>query len=279
MAVLSANSRMYVPRPGPGYDVQPNGLFQAANGPMELPDHAIQGGLEFESPYCGLPDGYANACAPASKQASLIGGWTTVTGDPFWVLAGSECGFSNNAGDDSRTREVVLAKLYGGEQNRVEDIFSRGSVGQARGLANGGATALVGSINVVHAFGLLEQAFALTYGLPGMIHVPLVASAIVKSSHLVEQGRNGIWYTPRGHKVVFGNYAGLAPGGGAPAANHTNLYITAPVSIWQGEPFVSPWDASVNKTTNQIYRFAERPYVVTYECAAYAADVDYTVCC
>jgi hypothetical protein len=279
MAVLSANSRYYVPRPGPAHELQANGLFKAATGPLELPDKAIQGGLEFESPYCGLPDGYANACAPASKAASLVGGWTTVTGDPFWVLAGSECGFGTNASDDARTREVVLAKLYGGEQNRVEDIFSRGSVGQARGLANGGATALAASANIVVAFGLLESNFATTYGLPGMIHVPLIAEPITKASHLVEQGRDGVWYTPRGTKVVFGNYAGLAPGGGAPAAGHTNIYITAPVTVWRGEPIVSPWDASVNKTTNQILRFAERPYVVTYECAAYATDVDFTVCC
>lgn len=279
MAVLSANSRFYVPRPGPGYEVEVNGLFKAAVGPMDLPDRAIQGGLEYETPYCGLPDGYANSCTPASKAASLVGGWTTVTGDPFWVLAGSECGFGTNASSDARSRELVLSKLYAGEQNRVEDVFSRGSVGQSRGLAGGGATPIAGAVNVVHAFGLLGQAFATTYGLPGMIHVPLVAEAIVKSSHLVEQGRDGLWYTPRGHKVVFGNYAGLAPGGGAPAAGHTNLYITAPVMIWFGEPFVSPWDASVNKATNQIYRFAERPYVVTYECAAYATDVDYTVCC
>lgn len=279
MAVLSANSRFYVPRPGPGSELQVNGLIRAATGPMDLPDRAIQGGLEWETPYCGLPDGYANACTPATKAASLVGGWTTVGGDPFWILAGSECGFGTNASDDERTRRLVLEKLAGGRNNRLEDIFSRGSVGQSRGLTGGGATLLAASANIVQAFGLLGATFATTYGLPGMIHVPLIAEAITKSAHLVEQGRDGLWYTPRGHKVVFGNYAGLTPAGAAPAAGHTTIYITAPVAIWQGEPFVSPWAASVNKTTNQIYRFAEQPFVVSYECAAYATDVDYTICC
>lgn len=282
MALMSANARILVPRPGPGFDVQPYGLFKVANGPLELPPLAITGGLEFETPYCGLPDGYAIACVPGSKAGSFTGGWDLVTGDPFTVLEGSACGFGgwDQAASDARTRELVLSKLYAGEQRRVEDVFSRGTFGQARSLAGGGATALAASANIVEAFGLLESNFATTYGLPGIIHVPLVAAAVTKASHLVEQGRDGIWYTVPGNRVSFGNYAGLAPGGGAPAADHTNIYITAPVNIWSSpEPFVSPWAESVNKTTNQIFRFAEREYVITYECAAYATDVDYTACC
>ena len=283
MAVMSANARWHVDRSTPAfpdYSLQTNGLFKAAVGPMDLPPKAITGGLEFETPYCGLPDGYAIACTPGSKAASLAGGWTTVTGDPFVVLAGSACGFGTNASSDERTREVVLAKLFAGEQNRVEDIFSRGSVGASRGLANSGATQLAASVTIVDAFGILGANFATTYGLPGVIHVPLIAEAITKSSHLVEQGKDGVWYTPRGHKVVFGNYAGLSAAGGAPAADHTNIYITSPVFVWRSpEPLVSPWETSAVTSTNQIFRFAEREYVVTYECLGYATDVTYKVCC
>ena len=280
MALMSTNARWTVPREGPGAEVQPYGLFRVANGPVDLPEKAIVGGLEFETPYCDLPDGYAIACAPGSKAGSLVGGWTTVNGDPFSVLAGSVCGFGTNASSPERTREVVLAKLDGGEQRRVEDIFSRGTVGQARSLALGGATALAASANMVIAFGALEGAFGAVYGLPGTIHVPLVASAMVKAMHLVEQDRAGIWRTVSGHSVSFGNYAGLAPGGAAPAAGHTNIYITAPVTVWRNpKVFLSPWDTSVDKPANQIRRFAEREYVVTYECAAFATDVDFTVCC
>lgn len=287
MALMSANARILVPRPGPGYEVQPYGLFKVANGPLELPPKAIVGGLEWETPYCGLPDGYEIDCPPGTKSASFTGGWDLVTGDPFSVLEGSECGFGgwDQAASDARTRELVLSKLYAGEQRRVEDIFSRGTFGQARSLAGGGAGIVGPSANIVEAFGLLEAAFATTYGLPGVIHVPLVAAAVTKAHHLVERGvapeqDKNVWYTVAGNKVSFGNYAGLAPGGGAPAADHTNIYITAPVNIWQSpEPFVSPWAESVNTTTNQIYRFAEREFVVSYECAAYATDVDYTACC
>src|SRR5687767_12540773 len=204
MALMSANARWYVDRNTPAfpdYSVLPNGLFKAAVGPMDLPPKAIDFGLEWETPYCGLPDGYAVACAPATKAASFIGGWTTATGDPFVVLAGMECGFSNDAGSDARTRQAVLSKLFAGEQNRVEDIFSRGTFGMSRGLAFGGATVLAASANIVEAFGILEANFALTYGLPGIIHVPLIASAVTKAHHLVEQGKDGVWYTPRGHKV------------------------------------------------------------------------------
>jgi hypothetical protein len=282
MALMSANARILVPRPGPGYEVQPYGLFKVANGPLDLPPKAITGGLEYETPYCGLPDGYDIACEPGSKAASLVGGWDLVTGDPFTVLEGSACGFGgwDRAASDARTRELVLSKLFAGEQRRVEDIFSRGTFGQARSLAGGGAIPQAASANVLVAFSTLEAIFATTYGLPGMLHVPILAQPAVVAHHLVEQGRDGIWYTPMGTKVVFGNYAGLAPGGGAPAAGSTNIYITAPVNVWRSpEPFVSPWAESVNTTTNQIHRFAEREYVVTYECAAYATETDYTACC
>lgn len=283
MALMSANSRWYVDRsvpPFPDYSMQVNGLFKAAVGPLDLPPKAITGGLEWETPYCGLPDGYATACPPATKAASFTGGWSTFTGDPFVVLAGSACGFGTNASSDARTREAVLSKLYAGEQNRVEDIFSRGSVGASRGLANSGATQLAASANIVEAFAILGATFATTYGLPGIIHVPLIAEPVTKAHHLVEQGKDGVWYTPRGHKVVFGNYAGLTAAGAAPAADHTNIYITSPVFIWRSpEPFVSPWAESVVTSTNQIFRFAEREYVVSYECLGYATDVAYKVCC
>lgn len=278
MALQSANARFYVERPGPGYELQPYGLFSVATGPLALPDKASVNGLEFETPYCFIPQGYDVACTPGSKAASLVGGYTTVTGDPFVVLAGSLCGFGNNSADDERTRNLVLAKLFGFEQRLVELIFSRGQFGQARSLSGGGATPLAASANIVQAFDLLEAAFGAAYGLPGMIHVPLIAMANVLEAHLVEM-RGGKWYTASGNLVSFGNYAGYAPGDVAPAAGHTNIYITSMVTVWRNEPEVSPWAQSVDKPTNQIRRFAERTYIVTYECAAFATDVDYTVCC
>lgn len=279
MAVVTAPD--YVNRPGPGAELQPYGLFTAAGGPWDLPYHAVEGGLDYETPYCGLPSGYAVACAPGSKSASLTGGYTTVNGDPFMVLAGMECGIVGM--DEARSRNLVLGKLRAGEQRVVENIFSRQLVGQSPGLSNGGATVVapLATNNILTAFGVLEAAYGAAYGLPGVFHVPLLAMPKVMDAHLVERV-GAVWRTASGHAVSFGNYAGRDATDGAPAAGHTNIYLTGPVNVWRqpdSEIFVSPFDASLDKVTNQLHRFAERAYVVTWECVAFVTDLDLTTCC
>jgi hypothetical protein len=285
MTVAIANARFTVPRPGLLSDEIPYGLlryglFTAATGPLDLPLKAIMAGLQFITPYCNIAQCYDIDCPPGSKAASLVGGYTTVTADPFMALAGSECGFPGGPGGiDSESRFLVEERLKGYEQRLVEMTFSRGLCGQAPGLSTSGATQLAAAGDIVEAFGVLERAFALAYGLPGVIHVPLVAMPAVANAHLVHEYR-GKWYTMSGNVVSFGNYAGYSAANAAPAADHVNIYITGPVTVWRDpEIFVSPWAESVDKTTNQIHRFAERAWAVAYECTAFAVDVDYTVCC
>lgn len=279
MTVAIANARFYVPRPGPGTELLPYGLFTAATGPLDLPLKAIMGGLQWETPYCDLPSCYAISCEPGSKAAALVDGWTNVNLDPFTTLAGMECGFGNDSSSDARTRELVTQKLIAGEQRLVEMVFSRGLCGQAPGLSTSGATQLAASAHIMEAFALLEGAYGAAYGLPGIIHVPLVAMPAVFTHHLVyKEGKK--WYTGSGNVVSFGNYAGYSAADAAPAADHTNIYITGPVTLFRDPQItVAPWAESVNKTTNQIHRFAERAWAVGYECIALATDVDFTVCC
>jgi hypothetical protein len=205
-----------------------------------------------------------------------------VTGNPFVVMAGSECGAmtTDDRTPDAYTRDLVVNKLRAGEQRIVESIFSTGANGQSPGLTSG--TALGASLDIPDAFGLLESEFAKVYGLLGVIHVPLLAMGQVMNAHQVEKDSSGIWRTATGHAVSFGNYSGNAPGGGAPAADHTNIYITGAVNVWRTSDsnlFVSPWAESIDKTTNQIHRYVEREYVVTFECTALATDVTYKTCC
>lgn len=274
--------RLNVQRPGLTASTLPYGLFTVANGPLDLPDKASLGGLAFQTPYCKTAAGYAVACTPGSKAASLTGGYSTVNADPFIVLAGSECGALSR--DESRdydaySRDLVLDALHGAEQRLVENIFSgAGAFGQAPTLVSAG-TQLAAAANVVLGLQALEAAYAALYGLPAVVHIPIAASGVVQNGHLVDKDASGIWRTASGNAVVFGNYAGLAQNGAAPAAGHTNLYITGQVTVWRGSEFVSPWEFSIDKTTNQVRRFAERTYIVAYECSSIAVDVDFTVCC
>jgi hypothetical protein len=83
--------------------------------------------------------------------------------------------------------------------------------------------------------------------------------------------------------VSIGNYQGYGPTDVAPAdAAHRWIYLTGPVNVWR-EPdsrmFVSPWAESIDKSTNQTHRFAERTYIVTYECVSFAVLANIEACC
>lgn len=291
MAVLSANARDYVTRPGPGAEVLPYGLFSVAP-PRDLSEHASAMGLELQSPFCALPSGYAVNCTPASKASALTGSYTTVTGDPFVVLAGMECGtITGNTGTtpDEYTRDFVVNKLRAGEQRVVESIFSRGLSGQSPGLSTFAGTTTVPTPttdNLVNAIQALEGAFGAAYGLPGMLHVPLKAMGQLANAHLLENVGTAAtpkWVTNTGTLVSIGNYQGYGPTDVAPAdAAHRWIYLTGPVNVWRqpdSDIFVSPWDASIDKTTNQTHRFAERTYIVEFECVSFAVLADIEACC
>lgn len=267
-------------RPGPGPELLPYGLFKVAP-PQSMDEHAFIGGLVFQSPFCKPAAGYAVACPPGSKAASFTGGYTNASADPFVVLVGSECGAMS--GDENRTpdqysEDLVVLALRAAEQRLVENIMSTGAVGMAPSLSAGG-TQLAAAANVVTAVQALEAAFAPLYGLPAVLHVPIAISAQFINNHLAEKDSSGVWRTAIGNAVNFGNYAGNSQAGAAPAAGHTNIIITGQVSVWRNDIMVSDWEASIDKVTNQVHRFAERSYLVDYECPPIGVDVDFTACC
>lgn len=289
---MSANAREFVARPGPGAEVQPYGLFSVA-APQELPEHATVFGLEYQTPYCGLPVSYAVNCTPGSKASAQTGAYTTVTGDPFVVLAGMECGAitagPNGQSPDDYTRDLVVQKLKAFEQRLVESVFSRGLSGQAPGLSTTVPTATVATPttdNLVNAIQALEGAYGAAYGLPGVLHLPLKTMGQLANAHLLENvgtAASPKWVTNTGTLVSIGNYQGYGPTDVAPAdAAHRWLYMTGPVNVWR-EPdsrmFVAPWAESIDKSTNQIRRFAERTYIVTFECVSFAILANIEACC
>lgn len=270
MAVI-ANSRAYVEAPSntaPRY-----GLFAAANGPFELPAHASGGGLEYETGLCLLPYGYAINCEdPATK--TYTDGVDLITGDPFAVVLAKRCGTVGMTPE--RWTRFLMEGLLAGEQAAVESIFSDETFDQAPGLANAtGVATLAAAANVIAGIGALEAWLAARYGPVGVIHIPAVAAHQVQSGGGLRWDGSR-WRTALGNIVSFGNYKGLTPAGAAPAAGHTTFYITGQVTIWRsGNVFLTPYGEAIDKATNQLYGFAEREYVIAYDC--FVAGVDVTL--
>lgn len=279
MAPPLANARVLVPRPGL-ITQRPYGLFSVANGPLELPVHARQGGLEFQTATCDLPTGFDAFCGAADATAKDFesGGPSTITGDPFIVRSDLVCAPVGLT--DQQLRVWLLDRLRAGEQNAVERIFSMGFFSAAPSLSNNTPAATnagAGTAGVTHSVGLLEAALYAVYGLTGVIHAPFLAAEWMKRDHLIEKDGN-IWRTAAGTAVSIGNYAGEGPAGEDPVAGTQYLYITGQVTVWRSpdsEVFTTPLADALQRVgnpslgSNQVYGQAEREYIVSYECASF----------
>lgn len=263
------------------------GLFQAADGPLDLPGHARNGGLSYVTATCGEGFGYDIACLPdqADKSAAWTeNGTTTVLGTPFIVFATLQCGTAGFTADE--LRDMTMDRLRSVEQAVVEEVFSTSTFGQGPGLvtADGITTVTGAGDSVVAVLSELERARycgftgnTAQYGQPGVLHVAIPVLNELKSQHVIEFTGNK-WRTPMGTVVSAGCYANNDPAGAAPADGVFWMYLTGQTVIWRSsDQFVRdnipPPEGTLDRTTNQYMMIAEREYVVTYECGGFAKPV------
>jgi hypothetical protein len=261
------------------------GIFQAAVGPLDLPVHARNGGLQYVTGLCGDGFGYEIECIgdQNSKAAAFTeNGSTTVLGAPFIVFATMQCGSVGFTFEEQRS--LVMERLLGVEQSVVEEVFSTGAFGQAPGLlaADGIVTVTGAGDSVVNVLSELERARycgftgnTTQYGPPGYLHVAIPVLNALKQEHIIEFDGTR-WRTPMGTVVSAGCYANNDPAGVAPADGVFWMYLTGQTAIWRtsdNDVQVAPVEGSLDRTTNQFLMMAEREYVVAYECGGFAKAV------
>lgn len=268
MAIL--NGPVYVPAPNP---VIPRyGLFDVSTGPLDLPVNARIGGLQYEIGSCTLPNGYEVLCQDSHASKSYNGTIATNVGYPFVVYSGIQCGAVGLANwGQERIRKFLYEQLTAGEQATVENIFSQSAYGQTLGLSNNPNVVNLGNAtDIVNGVAILENWLYARYGLPGVLHVPMLAASYLKSSQVIQKDLpTQPWKTAPGTLVSLGNYAGFAPSGSAPVSGHTYLYITGQVAVWRtpdSQLLDIPLGQVMNRTTNTVDIVMEREYVVTYDC-------------
>lgn len=283
MAILTAP--LYVAKPTPDMPLR-YGILQAAVGPIDLPVHAREGGLQYTHAMCGDGFGYTLVCPPsaqASKAANFGAGVENVLGSPFIVYATLTCGAAGFTHDELSS--LVVQRLKSVEQGVVEEALSTGTFGQDPSLlaADGITTVVGGGTTAVEVISELERAMYCSttgissgYGTLAYLHMPIPVFNELKSQHLIDFGPDNRWHTPMGTVVSTGCYAGNTPAGAAPADGTFWVYITGQTTVWRtpdSEIFVSPAEGALNRTTNQFRMLAEREYVVTYECDGFAKAV------
>jgi hypothetical protein len=254
------------------------GLFQAAVGPLELPIHARQGGLQYVNEICGEGFGYEVNCIDALDPKTFDSGLEIVTGVPFVVYSTILCGSVGFT--QAEFNAMAVSRLLSVEQTIVEQVFSSGDVGQAPSLANNTPAATIiatGGITAVDVVSELENAIYCTsqYGPPAFLHMPLAVINELISEHLLSWDGTR-WRTPMGSIVSAGCYSNLDPAGAAAVDGTFWIYATGQTAIFRSpdsEIFVAPVEGTLDRTTNQQLILAEREYVVTFECASYAKAV------
>jgi hypothetical protein len=254
------------------------GLLQAAVGPLDLPIHARLGGLQYVNEICGEGVGYEVNCIDALDTKLWDNGLEIVTGVPFVVYSTILCGSVGFT--QAEFNAMAVSRLISVEQTIVEQVFSSGSVGQAPSLANNTPAATVlpaGGVTAVEVVSELENAIYCTsqYGPPAYLHMPIAVINDLISQHLLSWDGTR-WRTPMGSIVSAGCYSNLSPVGVAPAAGTFWIYATGQTAIWRASDAqiqVAPVEGTLDRTTNQQLILAEREYVVTFECAAYAKAV------
>lgn len=262
------------------------GLFQAAVGPLDLPEHTETGGLRYVHSLCRNGFSYEVECPPSaqnSKTGFFGTGLETVTGKPFVVGATVTCGTVGYT--EAELRAFGVEALKGVEQGVVEQVLSNATaldVAPELSAANGIITVTGGGVTPVEVISELERARycgfgagVAKYGPPGYLHMPIPVFNQLKSDHLIEFDGTR-WRTPIGTVVSTGCYTGKDPAGADPVDGTFWVYITGQTTVWRTPDsgvFITPIEGALNRTTNQVLMMVEREYVVTFECAGYAKAV------
>lgn len=135
--------------------------------------------------------------------------------------------------------------------------------------ASGGATT-----DAADGLGQLENALAGSYHGVGVIHIPAFAIQTFAAWDLVEEDGNGNLVTPMGNKVVVGHgYTGSSPAGVAPAAGTTWIYGTGAVFGYQASVDMGSYIELFDRTENTHHMLAQQVYVLGFECALFATQV------
>lgn len=235
------------------------GLFTAANGPLDLPEHGRAGGVQYVPVSCGQARRYPVECPPEEDPPTpktFDPGDEAITGDPFVVYATYVCGPVGYT--QAELEAKVSRRLQNGEQAAVEEHLAI--------LLNAEATPLMADDggDIVSVVSELESWLYSTqlYGNVGYLHAPIGASAYLIAEHQIFQ-QGPIWRTPLGTIVTFGAY----PEG--------ELFITGQTTVWRSTDVLIPPAAQVlDRETNQYNLLAEREYAVAWDC--HAASVAFT---
>lgn len=272
----------------------PYGLLSVSQVPVDTgdADPHWRNGIRFETDACSMAALTLDSCAvTGTATLNPTDGWGQRGATPITAFTMPVC---SPIGRDDDYESRVVAVLTSGEARAIEREFWTGAQGTLPHLAantavtgTGFDTSVVmqtavtqvapvtGSVDIIEGVALLEQALAECYGNEGVIHVPQIALAHLKSEDLIDVDGTRL-RSPAGHLVAAGaGYPGTGPTGTSPGGTGIWwLYATGAITVRRSAIEVtSSFRQAVNTAKNDIYLVAERTYVISWDCCHFGVPV------
>lgn len=249
------------------------GLFDAAAGPLDLPDHGEGGGVRFVPEACSNGYAYGVTCYNTDNQAPskpLDSEADPVDTGVFVALATLNCQATGYTLAEFQAK--VRRRLEANEQPVVEAAFWSGLDFEGNDLGilaldgpatvdvpAGGPDLIADVVAALERYAYTEQG----YGSPAYIHAPVEVAAFAAEARLIVPegtGPNARKLTPMGSVWAFGAY----PTG--------SVIVTGQTTVWRA-PDIQVYEA-FSVISNERLLVAEREYSVAYECFAGRASFD-----
>ncbi len=245
---------------------------------IDNPDDHERNGIYYKSPACAGVNTFVDDCDPDDvnpKTPTDVDRDAVVVGCPFHLYAYLSC------------RSTTLAQMLVdarialdlGEQRGVElNVWSQ-VLNTSNSTIVNTISGAPGALGIVAGLAALESRMADCYGGQATIHANRgIANYAADSMQLEKQG--GAAFTPLGSRWAFyaGNDNTLGPDGSTTPAGHTWIFATSQVTLRRFAVEV-PTDVdhillSVDGArTNEPIVIAERTYVPSIECCAFAVLV------
>ncbi len=246
---------------------------------LDSPDVHEQNGIYYKSPACAGVNTFVDDCNSGDvdpKTPTDVDRDAVVSGCPFHLYAYLSCRTSTL----EQMREDAVVALNLGEQRGVEQNVWAQVLNTADSVIVNTVPGAAGALGIVAALAALESRMADCYGGQATVHANRgIANYAAAERQLEKQGAAA--FTPLGSRWAFyaGNDDSLGPDGSVTPAGHTWVYATSQLTLrrWGvGVPgdvdhtLVITADGAV---TNEPIVIAERTYVPSVECCAFAVLV------